>query len=73
MKDFFMKRLTNDNKADIIKAFNLTSRYLDDLLIIVNPYFEKMVNQIYQPELQLNKTNSSDTEDPFFEITSLYF
>ena len=30
-----------------------------------NPYFEGMVNQIYPPELQLNKANISDTEAPF--------
>ena len=27
----FMKTLSSDNQADVIKAFNLTSRYLDDL------------------------------------------
>ena len=42
----FMKNLSSDNQADVIKAFNLTSRYLDDLLNIDNPYFEGMVNQI---------------------------
>ena len=45
----FMKDLSNDNQADIIKAFNSTSRYLDDLPNIDNPYFEGMVNQIYPP------------------------
>ena len=30
----------------IIEAFNSTSRYLDDLLNVDNPYFEVMVNQI---------------------------
>ena len=45
---------------------NSTSRYLDDLLNIDNPYFEEMVNQIFPPELQLNKANTSDTEVPFF-------
>ena len=35
-----MNSLLNDNQADIIKAFNSTSRYLDDLLTIDNPYFE---------------------------------
>ena len=43
----FMKNLSSDNQADVIEAFNLTSRYLDDLLIIDNPYFEGMVNQIH--------------------------
>ena len=51
----FMKDLSNDNHADIIMAFNSTSRYSDDLLSIDNPYSEGMVNQIYPPALQLNK------------------
>ena len=57
----FMKSLSPENQADIIEAFNSTSRYLDDLLIIDNIYFEQMVNWIYPAELQLNKANS-DTE-----------
>ena len=69
----FMNNLSSDNQADVIKAFNLTSRYLDNLLNNDNPYFEGMVNQIYPPELQLNKANTSDTEAPFFGFTSVYF
>ena len=46
-----MKYLSSDNQTDVIKAFNSTYRYLDDLLNIDNPYFEGMVNQIYPPEL----------------------
>ena len=42
----FIKDLSNDNQADIIKAFNATFRYLGNLLNIDNPYFEGMVNQI---------------------------
>ena len=49
-----MKNLSSDNQADVIKALNLKSRYLDDLLNIDNPYFEGMVNQFFPPELQLN-------------------
>ena len=64
----FMKNLFSDNQADVIKAFNLTSRYLDDILIIDNLYFEEMVNHIYPPELQLNKANTSDTEAPFLDL-----
>ena len=63
----FMKNLSSDNQADVIKTFNLTSRYLDDLLNIDIPYFEGLVNQIYPPELQLNKANTSDTEGPFLD------
>ena len=52
----------------MIKTFNSTSRYLDDLLNIDNPYFEGMVNQIYPPELQLNKADTSDTEAPLLNL-----
>ena len=38
---YFMLSLSDNNQTDIIKAFNSTSKYLDDLLNIDNPYFEK--------------------------------
>ena len=58
----FMKSLSRENQADIIEAFNSTSRYIDDLLNIDNIYFDR----IYPTELQLNLANSSDTEAPLF-------
>ena len=42
--------------------------YLNDFLNIDNPYFEGMVYQIYPPELQLNKANTTDTEAPFLDL-----
>ena len=63
-----MLSLSDNNQIDIIEALNSTSRYLDDLLNIDNPYFEQMVGQIYPTELQLNKANSSDTEAPFLDL-----
>ena len=60
--------LSDNNETDIIEAFNPTSRYLDDLLNIDNPYFEQMVGQIYPTELQLKKAYSSDTEAPFLDL-----
>ena len=63
-----MLSLSDNNQTDIIEAINSTSRYLDDLLNIDNPYFEQMVGQIYTTELQLNMANSSDTEAPFSDL-----
>ena len=63
-----MLSLSDNNQADIIEAFNSTSRYLDDLLNIDNPYFEQMVGQIFPTELQLNMANSSDIEAPFLDL-----
>ena len=48
----------DDNQADIVDAFNTTSRFLDDILNINNIYFDNMVSQIYPAEL--NKANTSD-------------
>ena len=64
----FMTSLSDENQADIIDAFNSTSRYLDDLLNIDNAYFEAMVNQTYPPELRLNRVNTPDTEAPFLDL-----
>ena len=61
----FMKSLSRKYQADIIKAFNSISRYLDDLLNIDNIYFDQ-TDSIYPTELQLNRANSSNTEAPFF-------
>ena len=63
----FIPALSNDNKADIIEAFNSSSGYLDDLLNIDNRYFEGTVNQIYPPELKLDKAYTSDSEVPFLD------
>ena len=64
----FMDSLYHNIQADVIDAFNSTSRYLDDLLNIDLPYFEGMVKQIYPADLQLNKANNTDTEAPFLDL-----
>ena len=64
----FMTSLSDVKQTEIIEAFKSTSRYLDDLLNIDNPYFEGMVNRIYPPELQLNNANTSDAEAPFLDL-----
>ena len=66
---YFMASLSDENQANIIEALNSTSRYLDDVLDIDNPYFEGMVNQIYPLELQLNKaTTQIQIPRPLFWI-----
>ena len=63
-----MMSLSDDKHADIIDAFNTTSRYLDNNSNINNVCFDNMVRQIYHSELQLNKANTSDTEDRFLDL-----
>ena len=66
-----MLSLPDDKQADIIDAFNTTSRYLDDIINIDNVYFDTMINQVYPSELQLNKADTSDTEAAFLDVTTL--
>ena len=63
-----MLSLPDNNQADVVEAFNSTSRYLDGLLNIDNPYFEQMISQIYPTELQSKKANSSDTKALFLDL-----
>ena len=64
-----MLNLVPDTQSDVIKAFNTTSRYLDDILNIDNPFFASLVNTIYPKELQLNKANKGDTVASVFSST----
>ena len=61
----FMMSLSDDKQADVIGAFNITPRYLDDVLNINDVYFDNMVSQTCPSERQLNKANISDTEAAF--------
>lgn len=64
----FMLTLSPDTQADVITAFNNTSRYLDDVLNMDNEYFAAMVDTIYPRELTLKKANNSDNEASFLDL-----
>ena len=63
-----MMSLSDDKQANTIDAFSTTSRYLDDILNIYSVYFDNMVSQIDHTELQLSKTNTSDSEAAYFDL-----
>ena len=63
-----MMSLSDDQQADVIDAFNTTSRYLDDIVNINNVYFDNMVSQIYPLKLQFSKANTSDTKAAFLDL-----
>ena len=47
----FMDSPNHDNQANVIEAFNSSSRCIGELFNIDNPCFEGMVNQTFPPEL----------------------
>ena len=61
----FMMSLSGDKQVSIFDAFNIISRYLNDILNINNIYFDNMVRKIYPAELRRNKAITSDTEASF--------
>ena len=64
----FMMSLSDDKQADVIDALNTTSRYLDNISNINNVYFDNRLVKYTHSELQLNKSNTSDTEAAFLDL-----
>ena len=62
---FNMLSLSGDKQADSIDSLNTTFRYSNGILYRNDNYFYNMVCQTYYSELQLNKTNTSDTKTSF--------
>ena len=63
-----MLSLKSNTHSDIIEVFNNTSRYLDDIFNIYNPFFVTLFPFIYPKELRLNKTNESNFSAPFLDL-----
>ena len=63
-----MMSLSDDKQADIIEAFNTTSRYLDEILKINKICFDIIIRKICPAELQLNNANAFDTESSYLDL-----
>ena len=66
--DFIMMSLSDVKQAVVIDAFNTSSRYLDEILNIINVYSDIIVSQLYPSKIQLNNANTSDTEAAFLDL-----
>ena len=66
---FLQKLMKDKTKFHIAKLFNKTDRYIDDLLSLDNPKFEEFVNEIYPPELELKKTNETNLNAPYLDLS----
>ena len=53
-----------------VAVWKFRSVYLDNILNNYYVFFDNMVSQIYPSELQLNKTNTSDTEAAFLDFVN---
>ena len=54
----FLRPMITSNKV-LAKAFNLTSRYIDDIISMNNPMFKQFLKDIYPEELVVSETSES--------------
>ena len=60
------EKLKQNNQA--AKNFSNTFRYIDDLLTLNNPTFEKEIKNIYPPQLELKKTTETDSRLSYLDL-----
>ena len=56
----FVQKLLRDKNKKLAVSFNLTYRYIDDVLSINNHNFHNYVHFIYTDELEMKYTTESD-------------
>ena len=69
---YFMLSLETNSQADVITAFDNTSRYLDNILNLGNPFFEKLISSLHSKELRLNKPNNLIQSLDWINLTIWY-
>ena len=64
----FIPSLLSTGRKQLASRFNLTYRYIDDLLSINNPEFENYPGQIYPAELEIKGTTESTTSASYLDL-----
>ena len=64
----FIQSLLSTGKKQLASRFNLTYRYIDDVLSINNPEFENYLGQMYPAELEIKDTTESTTSASYLDL-----
>ena len=64
----FIQSLLSTGKKHLASQFNLTYRYIDDVLSINNPEFENYLGQMYPVELEIKDTTESTTSASYLDL-----
>ena len=64
----FIQPLLSTGKKQLASRFNLTYRYIDDVLSINNPEFENYLGQMYPAELEIKDTTESTTSASYLDL-----
>ena len=55
----FLDKLIKEGKRKLARKFNLSYRYIDDLISFNNKRFEEFISDIYPKELTISETTES--------------
>ena len=55
----FLDKLVKEGKTKLARKFNLSYRYIDDLISFNNKRFRKFISDIYPKELTISETTES--------------
>ena len=64
----FVQSLLSTGKKHLAYRFNLTYRYIDDVLPINNQEFEHYLGQMYPAELEIKNTTESTTSASYLDL-----
>ena len=68
MIEFLIDNIFVDGNKDLVKSFNFTFRYIDDVLSLNNRYFIDHVDRIYPVELEIKDTTDSSTSAAYLDL-----
>ena len=64
----FIQSLLSTGKKQLASRFNLTYRYIDDVLSINNPELDNYLDQMYPAELEIKDTTESTTSASYLDL-----
>ena len=65
----FIQGLLKKNEKTLARSFNITFRYIDDVLSLYNSRFGDFVDRIYRIELEIKDTTDTDTDRSVHTLT----
>ena len=68
----FIQNLVKQKKISVAKSFNLTFRYIDDVISFNNSEFNNYLSMIYPPELEIKETTESNSSTSYLDIFLKY-
>ena len=64
----FLDKLIKKGKRKLARKFNLSYRYIDDLIFINNKRFKEFISDIYPKELTISETTKSTSVASYLDL-----